>query len=94
MKPTVFGVIASASACTSPYGMTLKPGVNGPKPARYCGSVLMLTSVTVRPWKLSRHTIISACPSGTPFTVYPHLRAALTAVSTASAPEFIGSIIS
>ena len=31
---------------------------------------------------------------GTPLTRYPHFRAVLMAVSTASAPEFIGSTIS
>lgn len=50
--------------------------------------------VVVRPWKLSAATTILAWPSGTPLTSYPHLRAVFTAVSTASAPVFIGSTIS
>ena len=34
MNAAVFGVIAASSASASPYGMSVKPGVNGPKPAR------------------------------------------------------------
>ena len=45
----------------------------------------------VRPAKLPSQAMISAWPSGTPFTSWAHLRAALSAVSTASAPVFIGS---
>ena len=37
---------------------------------------------------------MTAWSGGTPLTSYPHLRAALMAVSTASAPVFIGSTIS
>jgi len=90
----VFGVIAPATAAASPYGTTRKPGVKGANPSRYCASVEKLTMVTVRPWKLLAQTMISACPSGIPLAVYPHFLAALTAVSTASAPEFIGSAMS
>ena len=68
----------------------MKPGVKGPKPSRYWGSVEKPTMVVVRPWKLSVATMISASPAGTPLTWYPHFRAALIAVSTASAPVFIG----
>ena len=50
--------------------------------------------VVVRPWKLPSIATIVAWFSGTPLTRYPHLRATLIAVSTASAPEFIGSTIS
>ena len=50
--------------------------------------------VVVRPWKLPSNTTMTASPSGTPLTSYPHLRAVLIAVSTASAPVFIGSTIS
>ncbi len=50
--------------------------------------------MVVRPWKLFSATTIFARPSGTPLARYPHLRAVLTAVSTASAPVFIGSTIS
>ena len=50
--------------------------------------------VVVRPWKLFSQTMISAFPSGTPFTLYPHFRTILMAVSTASAPVFIGSAFS
>ena len=73
----------------------VKPGVNGPKPSRYCASVEKLTIDIVRPWKLLRQTMISALiPAGMPFTVSPHLRAALSAVSTASAPEFMSNATS
>jgi hypothetical protein len=68
--------------------------VNGPKPPLVSGSLEKLTTVVVRPWKLSSATTIVASPSGTPFTSWPHLRAILIAVSTASAPVFIGSTVS
>ena len=41
-----------------------------------------------------RTTTIFAVPAGTPLTRYPHSRAVLIAVSTASAPVFIGSTAS
>jgi hypothetical protein len=44
--------------------------------------------VVVRPAKLPAQTMISARSSATPLTLYAHLRAALIAVSTASAPVF------
>ena len=47
--------------------------------------------VLVRPWKLPRATRISAWPSAMPLTRWPQRRAHLIAVSTASAPVFIGS---
>ncbi len=50
--------------------------------------------VVVRPWKLLPATTIFAISAGTPLTRYPHFRAVFTAVSTASAPVFIGSTIS
>ena len=74
--------------------MRLKPGVKGPKPSRYFSTEEKVIMVTVRPWKLPSQTMISAWSAATPLTVYPHLRAILIAVSTASAPEFMGSIIS
>jgi hypothetical protein len=52
------------------------------------------TIVVVRPWKLPSIATMVACSSGTPLTRYPHLRLTLMAVSTASAPEFIGRTIS
>ena len=67
-KPTVLGVMAASSASASPNGITLKPGANGPKPPRDCGSVEKPTMARVRPWKLSAQTMISAWPSGTPLT--------------------------
>ncbi len=73
--------------------MILKPGVKGPKPSLYCSSVLKPTMVVVRPWKLSAQTMISAWSLAMPLTFSPHLRAALMAVSTASAPEFMGSTL-
>ena len=90
----VFSSIARAMASASPYGTDTKPGVNGPKPARACGSSLKLTIVVVRPWKLPSATTIVAAPSGTPFTRYAQARASLMPVSTASAPVFIGSTMS
>jgi hypothetical protein len=50
--------------------------------------------VVVRPWKLPSIVMMVAWPAGTPLTSYPHLRLTLIAVSTASAPEFIGRIMS
>ena len=50
--------------------------------------------VVVRPWKLFSQTIISASSRGICLCVYPHRRTALMAVSTASAPVFMGSTIS
>ena len=50
--------------------------------------------VVVRPWKLPSATMMVASCAGIPLTVYPHLRATLIAVSTASAPEFIGTTMS
>ena len=67
-KATVFGVIASSSASALPKGMIRKPGANGPKCSRAAASVLKPTIPRVRPWKLSAQTMISASPSGTPFT--------------------------
>ena len=87
----VRGVMASRSAAASPYFTVTKPGVNGPKSARAVSSVENDTIVVVRPWKFEPATMISAVPSGTPLTRCAHLRAILTADSTASAPEFIGS---
>ena len=65
----VFGVMAARSASASPYGITRKPGVSGPKPERYCSSVEKLMIEMVRPWKLFRQAMISAWPSGMPLTV-------------------------
>ena len=45
--------------------------------------------MTVRPWKLPPATTMFARSGATPFTSYPHRRATLIAVSTASAPVFI-----
>ena len=67
-KPTVFGPIAASKASASPKGTVTNPGVNGPKLSCASGSVEKETIDSVRPWKLSAQTMISACPSGTPFT--------------------------
>jgi len=72
----------------------VNPGVNGPNEAREPSSLEKLMIVVVRPWKFPSKATITASPSGTPLTSYPHLRAVLIAVSTASAPVFIGSTIS
>ena len=52
------------------------------------------TIVVVRPWKFPLATTMTARPSGTPLTSYPHLRAILIPVSTASAPVLTGSTCS
>src|SRR3974377_401736 len=91
---TVSSSIAWASAAASPNGTERNPGVNGPKPSRAVGSDEKLTMLIVRPWKLSSATMIFARPAGTPLTSAPHLRATLRPLSTASAPEFIGSTMS
>jgi len=67
-----------------------KPPAKGPKPKRYCSWEEKPTMVVVRPWKFSTKTRISLSVSGTPLTVWPHLREILIADSTASAPLFIG----
>ena len=54
----------------------------------------MLMMPIVRPWKLPSTLSTLALPSAMPFFSYPHLRASLIAVSTASAPVFIGSTMS
>ena len=93
-KAQVLGVILSRSAWASPKATRPKPAGNGPKPWRYWASDEKPTMEIVRPWKLFSATRISVCPEGIHLTVSPHLRAAFSAVSTASAPEFIGSAIS
>jgi len=50
--------------------------------------------VVVRPWNEFAATTMFARSSGMCLTRYPHLRAALMAVSTASAPVFMGSMVS
>ena len=65
----VLGVMAASRAAASPKGITVNPGVIGPKPSRYCSSVEKLTIVVVRPWKLSAQTMISAWSFGMPLTV-------------------------
>ncbi len=65
---TVLSVIAAPIAAASPNGTTLKPGANGPKPRRAEGSVEKPTMASVRPWKFSLQTMISARFSATPLT--------------------------
>ena len=72
-------------------GTCRNPAGNGPKPSRYWGSVEKPTIVIERPWKLPLHTITSARSCGMPLTLWPHLRTALSAVSTDSAPPEAGS---
>ena len=86
----VFGPTAALAAAPSPNGSSSKPGANGPNPSRYCGSLEKPTIVVVRPWKLLPKARISALPDSVPLRVYAHFRASLIAVSTASAPVFIG----
>jgi hypothetical protein len=85
----VFPVIAARTASASPKGTMSNPGANGPNPVRATGSVLKPTIVVVRPWNPPSHTTMRAWSAGAPLRSYPHLRAALLAVSTASAPVFI-----
>jgi hypothetical protein len=87
---TVLSSMAASSAAASPNGTIRNPGVNGPNPSRATGSVEKLTIVVVRPWKLPSITMMLAWSCATPLTSYPHLRDTLIAVSTASAPVFIG----
>jgi hypothetical protein len=65
---TVLAFITRSSAAASPNGTIRNPGANGPKPSRAEGSVEKPTMPSVRPWKLFSQTMISAAPSGTPFT--------------------------
>jgi hypothetical protein len=53
-KPAVFGVMAFSRASASPYGIEMKPGVNGPNPSRAWWLEEKLTIVVVRPWKFGR----------------------------------------
>ena len=46
------GVIAASIDSLRPNSTMGKPGVNGPKPVRYCGVVEKLMTLIVRPWKL------------------------------------------
>ena len=85
---------AASSASASPYGTTSKPGVSGPKFRLDPSSVEKLMIVIVRPWKFPPATTTFARSGATPLTSYPHLRAVLIAVSTASAPEFMSSAMS
>ena len=58
------------------------------------GRTMLAAASIVLPWKLPIHAMISAWLSATPLTPYAQRLAALTADSTASAPVFIGRIIS
>ena len=64
----VSGPITASTAARSSNGTWSKPGRNGPKPPRASGSVEKDTIPSVRPWKFSAQTMISAWPSGTPLT--------------------------
>src|SRR6266516_5924096 len=91
---TTRSFMTSASASRSPYGTTTKPGVNGPYEPLASSSVEKLMIVVVRPWKLPLKATMTASSALTPLSSYPHFRAVLIAVATASAPVFIGSTIS
>ena len=67
-NPLACAVARAALRVLIDEGMILKPGANGPKCSRTAASVLKPTIPRVRPWKLSAQTMISAYPSGTPFT--------------------------
>ena len=62
------------------------PGIYGPKPEKLLGSVELEIAARVLPQKLFSQNIILALFSGMPFTMYPHLRANLFAVSPPSTP--------
>ncbi len=66
---TVLGVMAASTAAASPYSMTEKPGVKGPKSLRAWQLVEKLTTEIVRPWKLFLKQMISALSGSTPLTV-------------------------
>ena len=72
----------------------MNPLVCGPKWFFDPGSEEKEMMVVVLPWKLLLQTTIWACPSGIPFTVCPHLRVIFMAVSTPSAPVFMGNRLS
>ena len=91
---TVSSSMAAAIASASPNGTERNPGVYGPKPRRAATSSEKLMIVVVRPWKLLRATTIVPLSAGTPLISWPHLRATLMPLSTASAPLFIGSTMS
>ena len=68
-KATVLGVIAASSAVGVAEGDDREAGRERAEAARATrGSVEKPTMATVRPWKLSAQTMISAWPSGTPLT--------------------------
>ncbi len=67
------------------------PGKKGPKPLRALESVEDEMAPIVRPQKLPLANTVRAWSSGIPLTLYPHLRASLTAVSPPSTPVFMGS---
>jgi hypothetical protein len=58
---------------------------------RALGSVEDEMAPIVRPQKLPLANTVRAWFSGIPLTLYPHLRASLTAVSPPSTPVFMGS---
>ena len=71
------------------------PGIYGPKPEKLLGSVELEIAARVLPQKLFSQNIILALFSGMPFTMYPHLRANLFAVSPPSTPiHYVFDIIS
>ena len=68
--------------------MRTYPGIYGPKPEKLLGSVELEIAARVLPQKLFSQNIILALFSGMPFTMYPHLRANLFAVSPPSTPVY------
>ena len=87
----VSSLAAAFRLAMSPKSKAWNPPQNGPKPSRYSSSLEKPMMVLVRPWKLPRATRMRWRPSGMPLTRWPQRRAHLIAVSTASAPVFIGS---
>eukprot|EP01139_Manchomonas_bermudensis_P000707 Amastigsp_a765_530.p4 type:complete len:186 gc:universal Amastigsp_a765_530:938-381(-) len=91
---------ASSLACVSSWrsspARSLKltlmwPPWCGAKPCVTSGSHESEMHAVVRPWKQPQHESTRALPYGTPLTSYAHFLAILSAVSTPSAPVFIGS---
>ena len=68
--------------------MQTYPGIYGPKPEKLLGSVELEIAASVLPQKLFSQKMILALFSGIPFTIYPHFRANLFAVSPPSTPKY------
>nr|GME09149.1 Uncharacterised protein [Ipomoea batatas] len=82
------------SAAASPKSTLRLPGNKGQNPRVASLSQLMDIAASVRPWKQPQHETIIAFTYQSPFLMYPHFFDNFKAVSTPSAPVFIGSAMS